>query len=159
MITIPSWLVIGTITFAIAFLLNRIPSQDRRWFFRLHRPRWLTFESLIPFIWIFILICGIISASTVWEINPGAQKTWLLMGFYLILELLILAYTPVMCKFRSLTMGTIIGGIGFLFGLLLAVMVVKVSVLGFILLLPYLLWSPVGTYVTWEMIKLNPGNA
>jgi tryptophan-rich sensory protein len=159
MITIPSWLVIGTITFAIAFLLNRIPSQDRRWFFRLRRPHWLTFESLIPFIWIFILICGIISASTVWEINPGAQKTWLLMGFYLILELLILAYTPVMCKFRSLTMGTIIGGIGFLFGLLLAVMVIKVSVLGFILLLPYLFWSPVGTYVTWAMIKLNPGNA
>jgi tryptophan-rich sensory protein len=26
-------------------------------------------------------------------------------------------------------------------------------------LLPYLVWSPIGTYVTWQMIGLNPGNA
>jgi tryptophan-rich sensory protein len=25
-----------------------------------------------------------------------------------------------------------------------------------ILLLPYLIWSPIGTYVTWEMSHLNP---
>lgn len=159
MIAIPSWLVIGSVTFALAFLLNRIPSQDRRWFFRLRRPRWLTFEGLIPFIWIFIFICGVGSASAVWEANPATRMRWLLMGLYLALELLILAYNRVMCKLRSLRVGTIIGGIGFLFGLFLAGMVWKVSGLGFALLLPYLLWSPVGTYVTWEMIDLNPGNA
>ncbi|MFN5562578.1 MAG: tryptophan-rich sensory protein, partial [Pseudanabaena sp.] len=26
------------------------------------------------------------------------------------------------------------------------------------LLVPYLLWSPVGTYVTWVMVRLNPRN-
>lgn len=159
MISIPSGLVIGTITFAIAFLLNRISPQDRRWFFRLRRPRWLTFEWLIPWIWIFIFICGIASASAVWEANPGSQKTWLLMVLYLLLEVLILAYTPVMCKFRSLIVGTIIGGVGFLLGIFLAFMVWEVSELGLALLLPYLLWSPVGTYVTWQMILLNPGRA
>jgi tryptophan-rich sensory protein len=159
MLSIPSWLVIGSITFAVAFLLNRMPPQDRRWFFRLRRPRWLTFEWLIPFIWIFILICGIASASAVWEANPGSQKTWVLMVIYLLLEILILTYTPVMCKFRSLTIGTIIGGAGFLLGIFLAVMVSKVSGLGLALLFPYLLWSPVGTYVTWQMIFLNSGQA
>lgn len=156
---IPSWLVIGIITFAIAFFLNRISPQERRWFFRLRRPRWLTFERFIPLIWLLILIGGIASASAVWEANPGRHKTWLLMGLYLLLEILILAYTPVMCKFRSLTVGTIIGGVGFLFGTFLAVMVWQVSELGVALLLPYLLWSPVGTYVTWQMIFLNPGQA
>ena len=155
MISLPSWLVVGFITFAIAFPLSRLSERDRRWFFRLRRPRWLTFEGLIPFIWIFIFICGIASASAVWEANPGNQKTWILMIIYLILELLILAYTPVMCKFRSLTVGTIIGGVGFIWGVFLAVMVWQVSGLGLALLLPYLLWSPVGTYVTWQMFFLN----
>ncbi|HEY9813633.1 MAG TPA: TspO protein, partial [Candidatus Sericytochromatia bacterium] len=27
------------------------------------------------------------------------------------------------------------------------------------LLLPYVIWSPIGTYTTWEMMKLNPNDA
>ncbi|MDP5339611.1 MAG: TspO protein, partial [Nodularia sp. (in: cyanobacteria)] len=27
------------------------------------------------------------------------------------------------------------------------------------LLVPYLLWSPIGTYTTWKMISLNPQDA
>ena len=73
--------------------------------------------------------------------------------------MLILAYTPVMCKFRSLTVGTIIGAIGFLFGLWLAVIVFSLSGWAVVMLLPYLLWSPIGTYVTWLMIRLNPNSA
>jgi tryptophan-rich sensory protein len=157
MIAIPSWLIIGGITFTLAFLLNQLSPTDRRWFFGLRRPRWLTFEGLIPFIWIVIFICIISSASLVWEVNPWSRRAWFFMGRYLVLVLLILAYTPVMCKFRSLTVGTIIGGVGFLFGLWLAVLILPVSGWAFILLLPYLLWSPIGTYVTWAMIPLNPG--
>ncbi len=159
MIAIPSWLVIGSTTILVAWLINRLSPEDIRWFNRLRRPRWLTFERLIPVIWISIFIFGNISAYLVWENNPSSRETWLLMGLYLLLEVLILAYTPVMCKLRSLTVGTIIGASGFIVGLILAFMVIKVSTWGFILLLPYLLWSPIGTYVTWVMIKLNPSNA
>jgi tryptophan-rich sensory protein len=158
MIAIPSWLIIGGITFTVAFWLNQLSPADRSWFFGLRRPRWLTFEGLIPFIWIFIFLCIIGSASLVWDFNPWSRRAWFLMGRYLILVLLILAYTPVMCKFRSLTVGTIIGGVGFLFGLWLAIMVLPVSGWAFVLLIPYLLWSPIGTYVTWAMITLNPGS-
>ena len=159
MITIPSWLVIGCITLILGWLINRLSPEDIRWFNRLRRPRWLTFERLIPIIWISIFIFGNISAYLVWETNPGSGKTWLLMGLYLLVEVLILAYTPVMCKLRSLIVGTIIGSAGFLVGLVLASMVIKVSGWGFVLLLPYLLWSPIGTYVTWVMAKLNPDEA
>lgn len=156
MIPIPAWLIIGSTSFILVFLLNQLSTNDRRWFFNLRRPRWLIFEDLIPFIWIFIFICLIGSASIIWNINPWTKNTWFLMGRYLILELLILAYTPVMCKYRSLTVGTIIGAVGFIFGLRLAVIVYGLSNWSFVLLLPYLLWSPIGTYVTWAMIRLNP---
>lgn len=155
---IPTWLVIGGVTFLVAFAINRLSSEDRRWFNRLRRPQWLTFERAIPFIWIFILICGIASASLIWKTDPGSTQTWLLMGFYLVVEIAILAYTPVMCKARSLKIGTIIGATGFFLGLILTLIVFPIDRGAGFLLLPYLIWSPIGTYVTWEMAKLNPAD-
>ena len=154
---IPAWLIIGAVAFGIAFALNRVSAKNVRWFFRLRRPPWLTFEGAIPFIWIFIFTCGIISASLVWEATALSPTVWAWMAGYGILELLILAYTPVMCALRSLRVGTAIGAIGFVFGLGLAITVYPISRPAFGFLVPYLLWSPIGTYVTWAMIPLNPG--
>lgn len=153
--SVPAWLVIGGVTILVALLLNRLSSNDIRWFKRLQRPRWLTFEWAIPIIWIAVFICGAWSAYIIWTTNPGTPQTWGLMGFYLLVEVVIMAYTPVMCKLRSLKVGTIIGATGFVLGCLLALLVFPISSWAFILLLPYLLWSPVGTFVTWQMMQLN----
>lgn len=154
---IPSWLVIGIVTFAVPFTLNRfISSKGYRWFRRLRRPQWLTFEWAIPIIWTVIFICGAWSAYNVWETNPGNVATWLLMGFYLLVNVTISLYTLVMCTTRSLRIGAIIGGTGFFLGVILAIQVFPISTTGFWLLVPYLLWSPVGTFVTWQMMHLNP---
>ena len=154
---IPSWLVIAVVTFIVPFGLNRlISSRDFRWFKRLRRPEWLTFEWAIPIIWMTIFICGAWSAYNVWEANPGSISTWLLMGFYLLVDVSISLYTLVMCKTRSLKVGTIIGGTGFFLGGILAIIISSVSSPALWLLVPYLLWSPVGTFVTWQMMQLNP---
>lgn len=155
--SIPSWLAIGIVTLAIPLICNRFISQrDFRWFKRLRRPDWLTFEAAIPIIWTVIFICGGWSAYNVWQADPGSGYTWFLMGFYIVVETAISLYTVGMCKTRSLKVGTIIGGTGFFLGLALAVLVFNVSLTAFWLLLPYLLWSPVGTFVTWQMMQLNP---
>jgi len=157
---IPSWLVIGIITLAIPFTCNRfISSDDFRWFKRLRRPDWLTFEWAIPIIWTVVFICGAWSAYNVWQADLGSSSTWLLMGFYAIVETAISLYTLVMCKTRSLKIGTIIGGTGFFLGAILALIIQPISNTAFLLLLPYLLWSPVGTFVTWQMMQLNPADA
>lgn len=154
---IPSWLAIGIVTLIVPLTLNRfISSRDFRWFKRLRRPDWLTFEGAIPLIWTIIFICGAWSAQNVWEAKGGTSSTWLLMGFYLLVEIAISLYTLVMCKTRSLKVGTIIGGTGFFLGAILAVMVLPISTTAFWLLVPYLVWSPVGTFVTWQMMQLNP---
>ncbi|MFW6357820.1 MAG: TspO/MBR family protein [Chroococcales cyanobacterium] len=153
---IDSWIVIGLVTFVVAMGANLVSKQDRRWFRRLQRPRWLTFEKVIPVIWTVIFICGAWSAYIVWENNPGSLKSWLLMGCYLLVEIAIIAYTPVMFKLRSLKVGTIIGAIGTILGLCLMLTVFTISVWAGLLLLPYVIWSPIGTYTTWEMMKLNP---
>ena len=154
---IPSWLAIGIVTFAVPLTLNRLLApQDFRWFMRLKRPNWLTFEWAIPFIWITIFICGAWSAYNVWRVNPDFLSSWFLMFFYLLVEITISLYTLVMCKTRSLRVGAIIGGTGFFLGAILATIIAPISHTAFWLLVPYLLWSPVGTFVTWQMMYLNP---
>jgi len=154
---IKSWMVIGGVAFLVALANNiLLTSDDIRWFNRLTRPSWLTFEKEIPLIWIIVFIAGAWSAILVWEAEPGISQTWVLMGFYLLVELVILSYTPVMCKAKSLRVGTILGGTGFILGLMLMVSVWPVSQTAAYLLLPFVLWSPIGTYTTWAMIPLNP---
>jgi tryptophan-rich sensory protein len=156
---IKSWMVIAGVGFIIALGANFITPDDRKWFNRLQRPRWLTFEKLIPLIWTVVFVCAGWSAYIVWERNPGTTATWLRMAGYILLEILTIAYTPVMFRLRSLKVGTIIGGAGFIVGLLLILFVLPVSVTAALLLVPYLLWSPIGTYTTWAMAGLNPQDA
>ena len=157
---ITSGLIIGTVTFLVAlgtFFIK--PRPDLNWAKRLDRPKWLFFEPAIPFIWTLIFSCGAISAVLIWSSDPGSLKTWLLMGLYLLVEIVTVAYIPVTLRTKSLTMGTILGGSGFILGVLLTLTVWPISTTAALLLLPYVIWSPIGTYTTREMIDLNPDAA
>jgi tryptophan-rich sensory protein len=152
-------MIIGAVTFLVAIASFFITPRDVKWFARLSRPRWLVFEPLIPFIWTAIFICGAVSATIVWEKNPGGLITWLLMGCYLLLEIITVAYIPLMLRFRSLRVGEILGSVGIILGVLLTLSILPISKLAALLLVPYLIWSPVGTYTTEELIQLNPQDA
>ncbi len=156
---IKSWMVIGGVTLLVALGSSLITPRDVRWFARLRRPRWLTFEALIPVIWTVIFVCGAWSAYIVWEKEPGSSRTWLMMGLYLLVEVVTSSYTSVMLRLHSLKVGTIIGGTGAILAILLTLAVWPISGWAALLLLPYDIWSPIGTYTTWEMIHLNPEDA
>lgn len=146
-----SWMVIGGATLAVALLSNIIRPKDVKWFRRLQRPSWLTFEKLIPVIWTTVFVCGAWSAYIVWE----QTQSWSWMAGYLLLEVVTASFTPVLLWSHSLKAATYIGGAGFVIGLLLAFGVAQISAWAGVLLIPYLLWSPIGTYTTWEMDRLN----
>lgn len=156
---ITTWLVIGGITLLIALGSFLIRPRDIPWATRLDRPNWLFFEPAIPLIWTIIFACGAWSAVLVWEEEPGSLKTWLLMALYLLLEIVTVAYIPATVRLRSLTIGTVLGGLGVIFGVLLALTIVPISAKSALLLIPYLIWSPIGTYTTRKMIDLNPNAA
>lgn len=156
---IPAWLVIGCVAILIGIALNQLVKSDQRWFFRLRRPAWLTFEWAIPIIWITIFIAAGWSAYATWQTEPGSARSIWLMGFYALLEMVTLSYTSVMCFFRRLRVGVVLGATGFLVAIGLTLGVAQVSSVAALLLVPYLLWSPIGTFVTWQMMSLNPGDA
>lgn len=154
-----SGVIIGIITFVIAFGSFFITPRDVKWFAQLSRPQWLVFEPLIPFIWTAIFICGAISANIVWKHNPGSFVTWLLMGLYLFVEVITIAYIPLMLRFRSLKVGETLGLVGLISAIVLAVCILPISLLATVLLIPYLVWSPIGTLTTDELKQLNPEDA
>ena len=156
---IPSWIIIGAVTFFVALGSFFITPRDIKWFAKLSRPRWLVFEPLIPVIWTVIFICGAASAYVVWEKNPGGIITWLLMALYLLVEIITVAYIPTMLRFRSLKVGEVLGLIGLISGVVLAICVLPISLTAALLLLPYLVWTPIGTYTTDELKELNPLDA
>jgi len=158
-VRLPAGLAIALVALLTIQIGGWTTPRGRRWFARLRRPRWLTFEGAIPLIWLAIFLCGTVSALLTWQAGPGTRATWGLMGLYWLVDLAIALYTPITCNFRSLLAGTLVGATGTLLGAILTVLVWPVSRPAALLLLPYLLWSPIGTYVTWEMAKLNPGNA
>lgn len=154
-----SWIVIGGIAFLVALGSFLIRPRDIPWAARLDRPRWLFFEPAIPLIWTAIFACGAWSAVLVWQAEPGSLRTWALMGLYLLVEVVTVAYIPATLRLRSLSVGTVLGALGMLLGILLAFLVWRISQPAALLLLPYLLWSPIGTYTTRRMIDLNPGES
>jgi tryptophan-rich sensory protein len=150
-------MVIAAVTFVLSLGGGLITPNDIKWFKRLQRPRWLNvFVPIIPLIWTVVFICGAWSAYIVWESDPGSTRTWILMGLYLLLEVVTIAYQPLSLRLRSLKVGTIVGGIGATLGIILALVVLSVSIWASVLLLPYVIWSPIGTYATWELMRLNP---
>jgi translocator protein len=145
-------LLILLVMVAVGVLLN--PGREPfAWFIRLRRPAWLTFERLIPAIWLVIYACVYASALLTWN----ASWSWGLMLGYFGLLLLVQSYTWLICRTRRLANGTAVGFAGWVWGLALTVVVLPISALAALLLVPYLLWSPVGTFVTWQMQRLNNG--
>ena len=146
----PAPLVILLVLVAVVAGLNPNRSQFS-WFLQLRRPAWLTFERWIPLIWITIYACFYASALLAWN----ASWSLPLLAGYLLLLVLVQSYTWLICRTRRLANGTVVGFAGWAWGVALAVIVLGSSRNAALLLLPYLLWSPVGTLVTWQMQRLN----
>ena len=153
---IESWMIIGGATFSVAFGTLLFKLRDINWAVKLQRPDWMFFEPAIPLIWTVIFASGAGSATVVWEQEPGTLKTLLLMALYLLLEIVTVAYIPATLRAKSLKVGTILGGVGEILGVVLMLAVLPISQTATLLLLPYAIWGAIGTYTTWEMIQLNP---
>jgi tryptophan-rich sensory protein len=135
-----------------AVIASLTPSRrEFQWFLALRRPPWLTFERWIPAIWSVIYLCFYASCLIAWH----STSSWGLMLGYLVLLGLVQSYTTVICRSRRLASGTVAGFLGWVWGVAMAVNLAGSVPVAALLLLPFLFWSPVGTFVTWRMQRLN----
>jgi tryptophan-rich sensory protein len=148
----PAWLTI-LLVMGLTIAVLTPSRQQFAWFLRLRRPRWLTFERWIPLIWSVIYLCFYASALLRWQV--GGTSAALTMAAYLVLLVLVQSYTLLICRTRRLVWGTAAALAGWFWGLGLALALLAASRPASLLLVPFLLWSPIGTFVTWRMQKLN----
>jgi translocator protein len=149
--------IITAVSAALFFGGNLFTSLRDPWFQELQRPNWLTFEFIIPFVWTSIWVCLTISAILVWEKSAqNKSRPWLILGAYAAIALLTSAYSPVVVNLRSLVGGIIVGGLATILVYVLGFTVRPISNRAAWLFLPYALWGPIGTYLTWVLLKLNP---
>ena len=148
----PAWLTI-LLVMGLTITVLTPSRQQFAWFLRLRRPRWLTFERWIPLIWLVVYLCFYASALIRWQV--GGTTAALTMAAYLVLLVLVQSYTLLICRTRRLVWGTAAGLARWFWGLGLALALLAASRPASLLLVPFLLWSPIGTFVTWRMQKLN----
>jgi tryptophan-rich sensory protein len=148
--------IITALSAAIFFGGNLLTSLRDPWFQNLQRPGWLTFEFLIPVIWTVVWICLTISAIIVWE-KCAPVRPWFFMAGYAAIGVLTTIYSPIVVNLRSLGGGLLVGALATVLVYLLAFGVKPISKTASWLFLPYALWGPIGTYLTWVLLQLNPG--
>ena len=146
----PPWLLILIVMAAVILGINPT-RKDFAWFQALRRPRWVPFAGLLPLVWMGIYACFYVSALLSWEINAS----WNLVAAYVGLLVLVEGYTWLMCRTRRLGSGTMVCLLGWCYALWLFWLLQPVSAEASLLLLPYLLWSPLEALITWQMRHLN----
>jgi translocator protein len=147
--------IITAVSAALFFGGSLFTSLRDPWFQSLKRPDWLTFEFIIPFIWTFVWVCLTISAILIWEKSSKHHRPWLVLGTYAAIAILTSAYNPIVVSFHSLVGGLMVGGLATVLVYALAFTVKPISNRASWLFLPYALWGPVGTYLTWILLRLN----
>ncbi|MEI6032271.1 MAG: tryptophan-rich sensory protein [Synechococcaceae cyanobacterium ELA739] len=148
----PPWLLILVLMEGVIVLINPT-RKDFAWYQGLRRPEWVTFSAFIPLIWLLIHACFYLSALISW----GIRSSWTLVFAYVLLLILVESYTWLMCCSRRLSAGTLLCLIGWSYGLILTLLVLTIAPSAALLMLPYLLWTPVEALITWQMRQLNPG--
>jgi tryptophan-rich sensory protein len=149
---VPPWLLILVLMEGVIVLINPT-RKDFAWYQGLRHPEWVTFSAFIPLIWLLIHACFYLSALISW----GIRSSWTLVFAYVLLLILVESYTWLMCRSRRLSAGTLLCLIGWSYGLILTLLVLTIAPSAALLMLPYLLWTPVEALITWQMRQLNPG--
>jgi len=82
--------------------------RDIEWGKHLNRPNWLVLSLLFPSFGQLFLFVELERCPRLGK-DPGSVRTWLLMGLYLLLEILTVAYGP--ATLRSVVSNSLIVGV------------------------------------------------
>jgi len=124
------------------------------WYQGLRRPAWYSWHVWQPLLRPVVQLGLYASLLLV----HGRQGSWLWVWVYLLVLAIAEAALTVVCWSQQLAPGCLIALLGWVGGLALLVAVWPLSLQAALLLLPYLLFTPLELLVQWQMIPLlRPG--
>lgn len=150
----PAWLLILILMGVVIVAINPSP-EDYLWYQGLRRQAWLRFFLWIPLIWLVISTCIYFSALIAWETS---NNSWLLMLVYFVLLAVLEGHRWLLCRNRNLRLGAAALLIGWLYTLILAIVLLQhdSTWASSLLFLPLLIWAPIEAYALEQMHRFNP---
>ncbi|RDW20336.1 hypothetical protein CWR48_06530 [Oceanobacillus arenosus] len=147
------------LVFIIVYLLFLISGFlfpiDRSWYAKLKKPIWTPSGKVIGVIW-GVLYALIALSLAIVEYKIGLKNTSLtFITFWIINYLTNQAFGFFEFKAKRLDLAVLDTAIVALTSLLLIFVTLPYSVVGAVLLIPYVLWSTFATYLAWNIYLLN----
>jgi tryptophan-rich sensory protein len=147
---VPPWLLILITLLVVTLVIN--PSEhDFAWYRTLRRPGWMGIDPWVPAAWFVISVTFYFSTFAFWQANGD----WRWVATYTALLVLWRSQQWLVCRLRNLAAGLPLWLLSWTLTLILALIVHPASPLAAGLLVPVLVWTPVESIVTLQMIGLN----
>ena len=151
----PDWLVILLLMGLVIVAIQPAPAGFA-WYQGLRRPAWFRWHLWQP----LLRPLGQLGLYASVLLVHGRNGIWLWVWVYLLLLAIAEAALAIVCWSHQLVPGCLIALLGWIGGLALLVAVRPLSLPAALLLLPFLLVTPLEVLVQWQMIPLlGPGSS
>lgn len=145
----PDWLVI-LLLMGLVIVAIQPAAAGFDWYQSLRRPAWFRWHLWLP----VLRPAGQLGLYLSLLLVHGRHGNWLWVWVYLLLLAIAEAALAIVCWSHQLAPGCLIALLGWIGGLALLVAVWSLSLPAALLLIPFLLLTPLEALVQWQMIPL-----
>ena len=150
------YLVVTAVVLLVAGIAARFTvSGIKDWYPTIKIPSWTPAGSLISRIWLIIYICSAISAIMFWNKVSDPMLLKLVMGLFIVNGFLNLIWTYIFFVAHKKFLAVVDVVLLTISVLLLMISIWPVSMVASLLLLPYILWTAVVSFLSYTIWKLN----
>lgn len=125
------------------------------WYYALKKPSWKPPDWAFGPIWTVILILAAISAALAWEAAPTPGARTAVFAALAVNSVLNIAWSGIFFKMRRPDWALIEVALLWLSIVALILVLGAQSVTAGLLMVPYLIWVSIASYLTWSIVQMN----
>jgi benzodiazapine receptor len=125
------------------------------WYDRLKKPSWQPPNWAFGPIWTVILMLAAVSAALAWQAAPDSSARMAVFAVLLVNSILNIAWSGIFFKMRRPDWALIEVGLLWLSILALILVLGSYSATAGLLMVPYLLWVSIASFLNYRIVQLN----
>jgi translocator protein len=153
-----SWtpLIIASLVAVVTAVAGGLATEIGPWYTTLKKPSWQPPNWLFGPVWTTIFILAVIASVMAWRRAESSFDQILTIGLFGINALLNIFWSLIFFTLKRPDWAVVEVAFLWLSILVLIVFFWRFSPTSSLLLLPYLIWVSIASYLNWTIIKLNP---
>lgn len=153
-----SWVSVVVIVTAVAVvaILGSNFSERGEWYSNLNKPSIQPPDWVFPIVWNTIFILAVLSLVLVWNSKPHTKRTYWFIGIALLNGAMNVAWS--FFFFERHMIRVAVWDAAAICASVIAMIITswRISRFAALLFVPYAVWTAFATYLTWEIMQLNP---